>query len=222
MPIASSPATSWSFRWSATSTPRRSAKCSTMCSEACRRMSTLAPVADAKPPLGPTREIIEMDVPQSVAQFGHRGHRAQRRRFHAGLYAELYPWRRRLRLAADGGGAREARPRLLRLFQPLPLPARRRVYRQRRHQERGGRPVARGDRERAEAPCRAGPDRAGARQRQELSYRRLRAQVRDPRPASPTSCCGSRSRISASTMSASAMRWSRRSPSTTSSAWPSG
>jgi zinc protease len=35
--------------------------------------SALAPVADAEPPLGPTREIIEMDVPQSVAQFGHRG-----------------------------------------------------------------------------------------------------------------------------------------------------
>jgi len=35
--------------------------------------SVLSPVADAKPPLGPTREIIEMDVPQSVAQFGHRG-----------------------------------------------------------------------------------------------------------------------------------------------------
>jgi zinc protease len=35
--------------------------------------STLEPVADANPPLGPTREIIEMDVPQSVAQFGHRG-----------------------------------------------------------------------------------------------------------------------------------------------------
>jgi zinc protease len=35
--------------------------------------STLAPVAEAEPPLGPTREVIEMDVPQSVAQFGHRG-----------------------------------------------------------------------------------------------------------------------------------------------------
>lgn len=35
--------------------------------------SALAPIADADPPLGPTREIIEMDVPQSVAQFGHRG-----------------------------------------------------------------------------------------------------------------------------------------------------
>jgi zinc protease len=35
--------------------------------------STLDPVADADPPLGPTREIIQMDVPQSVAQFGHRG-----------------------------------------------------------------------------------------------------------------------------------------------------
>ena len=34
--------------------------------------SALAPIADVKPPLGPTREIIEMDVPQSVAQFGHR------------------------------------------------------------------------------------------------------------------------------------------------------
>ena len=35
--------------------------------------SELASVADANPPLGPTREIIEMDIPQSVAQFGHRG-----------------------------------------------------------------------------------------------------------------------------------------------------
>ena len=34
--------------------------------------SALAPVADVKPPLGPAREIIEMNVPQSVAQFGHR------------------------------------------------------------------------------------------------------------------------------------------------------
>jgi zinc protease len=37
------------------------------------RNATLAPVADAAPPLGPTKEIIAMDVPQSVAQFGHRG-----------------------------------------------------------------------------------------------------------------------------------------------------
>ena len=34
--------------------------------------SALALVADVKPPLGPAREIIEMNVPQSVAQFGHR------------------------------------------------------------------------------------------------------------------------------------------------------
>jgi zinc protease len=34
--------------------------------------SVLAPVADVKPPLGPAREIIAMNVPQSVAQFGHR------------------------------------------------------------------------------------------------------------------------------------------------------
>jgi zinc protease len=34
--------------------------------------SVLAAVADVKPPLGPAREIIKMDVPQSVAQFGHR------------------------------------------------------------------------------------------------------------------------------------------------------
>jgi zinc protease len=34
--------------------------------------SSLAPVSDAKPPEGPTRAVIEMDVPQSVAQFGHR------------------------------------------------------------------------------------------------------------------------------------------------------
>ena len=35
--------------------------------------SSSTPVADANPPLGPTREVITMDVPQSVAQFGHRG-----------------------------------------------------------------------------------------------------------------------------------------------------
>ena len=35
--------------------------------------SVLAPIADVKPPLGPLREVIEMDVPQSVAKFGHRG-----------------------------------------------------------------------------------------------------------------------------------------------------
>jgi zinc protease len=35
--------------------------------------SALSSVAEAEPPLGPTREVIEMDVPQSVAQFGHRG-----------------------------------------------------------------------------------------------------------------------------------------------------
>src|SRR5680860_353890 len=35
--------------------------------------SDLVTVAEADPPLGPTREIIVMDVPQSVAQFGLRG-----------------------------------------------------------------------------------------------------------------------------------------------------
>jgi zinc protease len=34
--------------------------------------AVLAPIAEATPPIGPTREIIEMEVPQSVAQFGHR------------------------------------------------------------------------------------------------------------------------------------------------------
>jgi len=35
--------------------------------------SDLVTVAEATPPLGPTREFIVMDVPQSVAQFGLRG-----------------------------------------------------------------------------------------------------------------------------------------------------
>jgi len=35
--------------------------------------SELVTVAEANPPLGPTREVIVMDVPQSVAQFGLRG-----------------------------------------------------------------------------------------------------------------------------------------------------
>jgi zinc protease len=38
-----------------------------------RLHSELAAVADAIPPLGPKREVIVMDVPQSVAQFGLRG-----------------------------------------------------------------------------------------------------------------------------------------------------
>jgi len=35
--------------------------------------SDLRDVADAKPPLGPAREVIQMDIPQSYAQFGFRG-----------------------------------------------------------------------------------------------------------------------------------------------------
>jgi zinc protease len=35
--------------------------------------SQLTAIADANPPFGPTRKVIAMDVPQSVAQFGHRG-----------------------------------------------------------------------------------------------------------------------------------------------------
>jgi zinc protease len=35
--------------------------------------SNLVTVAEATLPLGPTREVIVMDVPQSVAQFGHMG-----------------------------------------------------------------------------------------------------------------------------------------------------
>lgn len=35
--------------------------------------SDLKPIAEAKPPKGPQRKVIEMDVPQSVAMFGHAG-----------------------------------------------------------------------------------------------------------------------------------------------------
>lgn len=35
--------------------------------------SDLREIVEAKPPLGPAREVIKMDVPQSVAQFGFRG-----------------------------------------------------------------------------------------------------------------------------------------------------
>ncbi|MEM8574356.1 MAG: pitrilysin family protein [Pseudomonadota bacterium] len=37
------------------------------------KQSDLRDVADAEPPLGPTREVIQMDIPQSYAQFGFRG-----------------------------------------------------------------------------------------------------------------------------------------------------
>lgn len=36
-------------------------------------VSDLKPIAEAKPPKGPQRKFIEMDVPQSVAVFGHAG-----------------------------------------------------------------------------------------------------------------------------------------------------
>jgi len=35
--------------------------------------SDLKPIAEAKPPAGPQRKVIEMNVPQSVAVFGHSG-----------------------------------------------------------------------------------------------------------------------------------------------------
>lgn len=35
--------------------------------------SDLIPIPEADPPLGPRRKVIDMQVPQSVAQFGHRG-----------------------------------------------------------------------------------------------------------------------------------------------------
>ena len=105
--------------------------------------AVLAPVADANRPRARRAEIIEMDVPQSVAQFGHRGIARKDDDFIAGLRAQLHHRRRRLLLAADGRGAREARARLFGPLQSVSVPARRRVRRQRRHQERGGRPVAR-------------------------------------------------------------------------------
>ncbi|MGD2025483.1 MAG: pitrilysin family protein [Methyloceanibacter sp.] len=37
------------------------------------QQSDLRDIEDAQPPLGPTREVIQMEVPQSVAQFGFRG-----------------------------------------------------------------------------------------------------------------------------------------------------
>lgn len=33
----------------------------------------LKPVPEAEPPMGPLRKVVKMNVPQSVAQFGHRG-----------------------------------------------------------------------------------------------------------------------------------------------------
>ena len=135
-----------------------------MCSAICRAMPTLAPVADANPPLGPTREIIEMDVPQSVAQFGHRGIARKDDDF---IPAYV------LNYIIGGGGfssrlmeeVREKRGLAYSVHSNLfPLPARRRLRRQCRDQERGGRPVARGDRERTAAPRRAGTDRRGTRQ----------------------------------------------------------
>ncbi|MDA7947333.1 MAG: insulinase family protein [Hyphomicrobiaceae bacterium] len=37
------------------------------------KSSDLKPIAEAKPPAGPQRKVIEMNVPQSVAVFGHSG-----------------------------------------------------------------------------------------------------------------------------------------------------
>ena len=167
--------------------------------------SVLSPVADANPPLGPTREIIEMDVPQSVAQFGHRGIARKDDDFIAAYV---------LNYIIGGGGfssrlmeeVREKRGLAYSVHSNIfPYPARRRLRRQCGDQERGGRPVARSDRKRAEAARRAGPHRRRARQRQELSDRRLCAADSNRRRASPTSSCGFKSRISASITSTGGM-----------------
>ena len=106
---------------------------------------------------------------------------AQGQGLHGGVRAQPDPRRRRLRLAADRGGAREARPRLLGLQLSAALQARRDLRRRRRHQERGGRAVARRDPRRVQAHGRRRPDRDGAGQRQELPDRLVRAALRHQR-----------------------------------------
>ena len=140
--------------------------------------STLEPVADANPPFGPTREIIEMNVPQSVAQFGHRGiarkdddfipayvlnyiiggggfasrlmeEVREKRGLAYSVYSNLYPYQHGAVFVGNVATKNEAVGQSLEVIEG-----------------------------RAEAACRAGPDGRRARQRQELSHRRLRAQVR--------------------------------------------
>ena len=77
-------------------------------------------------------------IPQSVVIFGGAGLAAPRSRLLRRLRRQLHPGRRRLHLAADRGGAREARPRLLGLHLPLRPRARAVVAGRRRHQERAG------------------------------------------------------------------------------------
>ena len=70
--------------WSATSTPTRSASCSTRRSAACRPKAKLTPVADVVAAKPPQRAFIPLDVPQTVVTFGGPGIRRHDPDFMAG------------------------------------------------------------------------------------------------------------------------------------------
>ena len=86
-----------------------------------------------------------------------------------GLRVEPARRRRRLRLASDGRGAREARPRLFGLQLHAAVPARLDPVGRRRDAQRGDRRIPRRHQGRAEEDRRRGPDAERTRQRQELS-----------------------------------------------------
>ena len=150
-------------------------------------------------------EIIEMDVPQSVAQFGHRGiarkdddfipayvlnyiiggggfssrlmeEVREKRGLAYSVHSNLFPFQHGAVFIGNVATKNEAVGQSLEVIE-----------------------------ERAAAARRAGPDRRGARQAPKAISPALTRSASNPRRASPTSCCGSRSRISASITSISAM-----------------
>ena len=148
---------------------------------------------------GPTQEIIEMDVPQSVAQFGHRGIARKDADFIAAYV---------LNYIIGGGGfssrlmeeVREKRGLAYSVYSNLYPYEHGAVFvgNVATKNEEVGQSLEVIESELRRA-CRAGTDRRGARQRQELSDRRLRAQIRivvlDREPASRHPDRGSRHRL---------------------------
>ena len=160
---APSPGTTCASSWWATSMPRRWPACSTRCSAAAGQGQAQRRSAQTQPTSAEKLKVIEMAVPQSVARFGLPAMPRKDKDFIAAFVLNTDPRRRRHVVAAVGGGAREARPRLFRLHHRAALQAHLGVLRRRRHQERGDRPIAGRDPRRAQAHGRRRADREGAR-----------------------------------------------------------
>ena len=151
----------------------------------------LSPVVEDRARHRRQQKSIDMDVPQSVAVFGLGAMARKDPDFMTGVRAQPDPRRRRLCLQADGGGAREARPRLLGLHLHPALPARLDPLGRRRDQNDvmgQSLDIIRDELKKMAETARRAAGRS--RQRQELSHRLLSRCASTPTPRSPRQLLG--------------------------------